>query len=139
MFSFRLVPGWLFTSAFDAIHQLDETWILVHISPVWIRLKPLVILIAETDGGFQPAQRLDLSTLQKVSRREPVRNVVIGFGDLPDFRRELFIGLGMLPLRAQRDCEDGPDAIDLRRLLQNLLQNPYRFVDLTFVVKHARA
>src|SRR6185369_6006019 len=139
MFSFRLVPGWLFALAFDASHQFDETWILVHVSPVWIRLKPLVILIAETDSSFQPSQCLDLSPLQKISRREPVRNIVIGFGDLPDFRRELFICLRVLTLRAETDGEDRPYAVDLRMLLQDLLEDLYRFVDLVFVVKHARA
>src|SRR6185295_7780347 len=138
MFSFRLVPGWLFALAFDAIHQFDETWILVHVSPVWIRLKPLVILIAKSDGSFEPSQRFDLSPLQKISRREPVRNIVIGFGHLPDFRRELFVCFRVLSLRAQTDCEDWPHAVDLRVLLQNLLENLDRFFDLAFVIKHAR-
>src|ERR1043166_4455730 len=110
MFSFRLVPGWLFALVLDAIHQFDETWILVHVSPVWIRLEPLVVFIAETDGSFQPAQRFDLTALQKISRREPVRNVVIGFSHLPDFRRELFVRFRVLSLRAETDGEDGPDA-----------------------------
>jgi len=132
MFSFRLVPGWLFALAFDASHQFDETWILVHVSPVWIGLKPLVILIAETDSSFQPSQCLDLSPLQKISRREPVRNIVIGFGDLPDFRRELFICLRVLTLRAETDGEDRPYAVDLRMLLQDLLEDLYRFVDLVW-------
>src|SRR5678816_4339114 len=130
---FSLVSGWLFALALDAIHQFDETWILVHVSPVWIRLKPLVILIAETDGSFQPSQRFDLSPLQKISRREPVRDVVIGFGNLPDFRRELFVCLRVLSLRAETDGEDRPHAIDLRVLLQNLLEDLDRFVDLAFV------
>ncbi len=110
----------------------------MHVSPVWIRLKPLVILIAEADGGFQPPQRFDLSSLQKISRREPVRNVVIGFGHLPDFRRELFVCLRVLSLRAQTDCEDRPHAVDLRVLLQDLLEDSDRFVNLAFVEKHAR-
>src|SRR5919106_4245759 len=138
MFSFRLVPGWLFALALNAIHQFDETWILVHVSPVWIRLKPLVVLVAKSDGSFQPSQRFNLPALQKISRREPVRNIVIGFGDLPDSRRELFVCLRVLTLRAETDGEDGPDAVDLRMLLQNLLQDLYRFVDLVFVVKNAR-
>src|SRR4029079_6314598 len=139
MFSFRLVPGWLFALAFDASHQFDETWILVHVSPIWIRLKPLVVLIAETDGSFQPSQRLDLSSLQKISRREPIRNIVIGFGHLPDFRRELFVCLRVLTLRAETDGEDRPDAVDLRMLLQDLLEDLHRLIDLVFVVKNARA
>src|SRR5215211_27605 len=138
MFSFRLVPGWLFALALDAVHQFDETWILVHVSPVWIRLKPLVILIAETDGSFQPSKRFDLSPLQKISRREPVRNIVIGFGYLPDFRRELFVCFRVLTLRAQTDCEDRSHAIDLRVLLQNLLEDIERFVNFAFVIKHPR-
>src|ERR1051325_2509437 len=136
MFSFRLVPGWLFALALDAIHQFDETWILVHIGPVWIRLKPLVVFVAETDGSLQPSQRFDLATLQKVSRGEPVRNVVIGFGNLPDFRRELFVSLRVLSLRAETDCEDGPDTVDLRMLLQNLLKDLDRVVNLAFIVKN---
>src|ERR1051325_166493 len=88
MFSFRLVPGWLFALALDAIHQFDETWILVHVGPVWIRLEPLVVFIAKTDCSLQPPQRFDLTPLQKISRRKPVRNVVIGFSHLPAFRRE---------------------------------------------------
>src|SRR5262249_30626074 len=136
--SFRLVPGWLFALALDAIHQFDETWILVHVGPVWIRLEPLVIFIAKTDGSFQPPQRFDLTALQKISRREPIRNIVIGFSYLPDFRRELFVCFRVLSLLAQTDCEDRPDAVDLRRLLQNLVQDLDRFVDLAFVIKHSR-
>src|ERR1043165_6665502 len=137
MFSFRLVPGWLFPLALDAIHQFDETWILVHVSPVWIRLKPFVVLVAQIDGGLQPSQRLDLAALQKISRREPVRDVVIGLGDLPDFRRDLFVCFRVLSLRAETDGEDGPHAIYLRMLLQNYLKHLDRVFDLAFVVKHA--
>src|ERR1043165_3901025 len=138
MFSFRLVPGWLFALALDAIHQFDETWILVHVSPVWIRLKPLVVLVAETDGGFQPAQGFDLPALQKISRREPVRNVVIGFRDLPDFRRELFVCFRMLSLRAETDGENRTHAVDLRMLLQDRVQDLDRVLYFLLIVKHAR-
>src|ERR1051326_4448483 len=138
MFSFRLVPGWLFALALDAIHQFDETWILMHVSPVWIRLEPLVVFIAKTDGSLQPSQRFDLTALQKISRREPIRNIVIGFSYLPDFRRELFVCFRVLSLRAETDRENRSNTVDLRRLLQNLLKDLDRFVDLAFVVKHAR-
>src|SRR5215203_6897647 len=122
MFSFRQALR-LFALALNAIHQIDETWILVQVSPVRIRLKPLIVLVAETDGGFQPAQGFDLTSLQEVSRRQPVRNIVIGFGDLSHFRRELFVGLGVLTLRAETDRENRSHTIDLRALLQDLLKN----------------
>src|ERR1051325_4956100 len=124
MFSFRLVPGWLFALALDAIHQFDETWILVHVGPVWIRLKPLVVLISETDGRFQPPERFHLATLQEVCGGKPVRYIVISLGDQPDFRRQLFIGLRVLSLRTETDREDWPHTIHLRMTLENLLQDP---------------
>ncbi len=92
--------------AFDAIHQLDETWILVHVGPVWIRLKPLVVFISETDGRFQPSQRFHLAALQEICGRKPVRYIVIRLGNLPDFRRELFVGFRVLSLCAQTDREN---------------------------------
>src|SRR6185369_10871033 len=110
---FSLVPGRLFALALDAIHQFDETWILVHVGPVWIRLKPFVVFVAETDGGLQPSQRFHLATLQKICGCEPVRNIIIGLSHLPDFRRELFVCFRVLTLRAETDCEDGPHTVDL--------------------------
>src|SRR6185369_4439374 len=129
MFSFRLVPGWLFALALNAVHQFDETWILVHVGPVWIRLKPLVIFISETDRGFQPSQCLDLAALQEISGSEPVRDIVIRLRDLSNLGRELFVGPGVLSLRAQTDRENRSHAIDLRMALQDLLKNLDSLVD----------
>ena len=100
--------------ALDAIHQFDETWILVHVGPVWIRLKPLVVFISETNRRLQPSQRFHVAALQKICGRKPVGYIVIRFGDLPYFWRELFVGLRVLSLRAQTDRKNRPYAIHLR-------------------------
>src|SRR6185369_2282726 len=79
-----------------------------------------------------------LPSLQQISRRKPVRDVVIGFGNLPDFRRELLVSFRVLTLRAETDGENWPHAVDLRMLLQDHLEDFDRVVDLAFVEKHAR-
>src|SRR5215204_6093287 len=113
MFSCRLVPG-LLAVTLDAVHQLGEAWILMHVAPVWIRLKPFVVLIPETNGGLQPSQRFDLTTLQEVTRGKPVGYIVIGLRHLPNFRRQLFICFSVLSLGTQADGKDRPHAVHLR-------------------------
>src|SRR5215210_904763 len=137
MFSFRLVPG-LLAVVLDTVHQFNETWIPVHVGPVWIRFKPLVVLVAETDRRLQPSQRFHLAALQQVSRRKPVGDIVVGFGDLPDFRRQLLVCLGVLSLGTEGDGKDRSYAVDLRMSLQHLLKDLDGLVNLTFVVKNAR-
>src|SRR2546423_2105148 len=121
MFSLSLVPGRQLTLALDAIHQFNETWIFVHVSPVWIRLKPLVVFIAQAHSRLQPTQCLNLPALQKISRREPVSDIVISLRDLPDFRRQLFVGFCVLSLGTKTDRENRTHTIHLRVFLKNLL------------------
>src|SRR5829696_1175481 len=116
MFSCRLVPG-LLAVALDAVHQLNKTWILVHVAPVWIRLKPRVVLIPKTNRGLQPSECFDLAALQEVSGGEPVGYIVISLGHLPNLRRQLFICLGVLSLGAQADGKNRPHSVHLRMTL----------------------